>query len=235
MPTQPAPSYVALEFPLLLRCLAQITDARKARGKVHPLPPVLALTVLGLMAGHASLSAISLWVTAHPRVWQALGLRRAPSFCTLWRLLQLVKVSEMQEALGDFALALRAVRCPAGSPAAAADCVAALDGKTLRGTREDADLLHVLNVFATESALVLDQVEVASHLEEGRAAKAWVPRLCQRFPAFSILTGDAAYAEQSLCAALVAAERHYVLKVKKTNQPSTPTSRNCLRTPATPA
>ena len=235
MPTQADPSYVALEFPLLLACLARITDARKARGKVHPLPAVLALTVLGLMAGNTSLSTLSVWAAANPRVWQALGLRRAPSFVTLWRLLQLVKVSEMQDALGDFALALQAVRRPEGAPDPAPDDVAALDGKTLRGTREGGVLLRVLNVFATESRLVLDQVELARHVEERRAAKAWVPRLLARFPALAILTGDAQYAEQSLCAALVAAERHYVLKVKKTSTRYTPPSSNCLPTPAAPA
>src|SRR5512143_230276 len=98
MSTEPAASYVALEFPLLLHCLASIADARKARGKVHPLAPVLALTVLGLMAGHAALSDISVWVAANPRLWQALGLRRAPSLCTFWRLLQFVKVREMRDA-----------------------------------------------------------------------------------------------------------------------------------------
>ena len=221
MTPQPGSSYVAVEFPLLLRCFAEVTDGRKARGKVHPLPGVLALTVLGLMAGHASLSAISVWVAANPRVWQALGLRRAPSFCTLWRLLQQVTVSEMREADGEFALALQQLRAPAdGTPP---ETVAALDGKTLRGTREDERLLHVLNVFATESRLVLDQLPVHSPVEERRVAKAWVPRLCERFPTLQILTGDAHYAEQSLCAALVAAERHYVLKVKKTNPRCMPT------------
>ena len=44
-----ASSSVPGEFALLVSALAAITDPRFARGKVHPLPGVLALVALGLM------------------------------------------------------------------------------------------------------------------------------------------------------------------------------------------
>src|SRR5215204_5043812 len=62
----PATSTVPEEFALLLASFATITDPRLARGKVHPLPGVLALVVLGLMAGCRSLSAISRFGQIHP-------------------------------------------------------------------------------------------------------------------------------------------------------------------------
>jgi hypothetical protein len=43
------------------------------------------------------------------------------------------------------------------------------------------------------------------------------------FPGLTILTGDALYVEQDLCAAVVAGQRDYVLRLKKTNPPSPPT------------
>jgi hypothetical protein len=46
----PASSAVPEEFALLVSAFAVLTDPRFARGKVHPLPGVLALVVLGLMA-----------------------------------------------------------------------------------------------------------------------------------------------------------------------------------------
>src|SRR5215217_7421382 len=80
----PATSTVPEEFALLLASFATITDPRLARGKVHPLPGVLALVVLGLMAGCRSLSAISRFGQIHPEV------------ATLHRLLRRVSVGEVR-------------------------------------------------------------------------------------------------------------------------------------------
>src|SRR4051812_29239283 len=168
-------SNVPEEFALLVAALAAITDARFARGKVHPLPGVLALVVLGLMADCRSLSAISRYGQIHPEVLAPLGLRRSPSVATLHRLLRRVGVG-----------------------------VVAVDGKTLRGVWEDGAQLHVLHVFAHRSALALDQVAVATVPEETVAAQDWLEQVAARFPGLSILTGDARSAERDLCAAVVA-------------------------------
>src|SRR5262245_40716694 len=104
----PAPSTVPDEFALLCARLAALTDPRFARGKVHPLPGVLALVVLGLLAGCRSLSAISRYGQIHPAVLAPLGLRRSPSVATLHRLLGLVRVEEVRQALRAFARELLA-------------------------------------------------------------------------------------------------------------------------------
>jgi DDE_Tnp_1-associated len=56
------------EFALLMTALAQVADFRKPQGKHHPLPGVLALVVLGLMADCRSLSAIRRFGRCHPEV-----------------------------------------------------------------------------------------------------------------------------------------------------------------------
>jgi hypothetical protein len=206
-------SSVPLEFSLLVRSFGAVTDARRARGKVHPLPSVLALVVLGLMAGQRGLADIARWATLQsPVVLETLGLRRAPSIATLWRLMLAVRVAEVREVLLGFAAQLASLRQEALT-------AVALDGKTLRGTWDGATQLHVLNAFAVESALALDQVAITSHLAEPVAAEAWIRAVAARFPGLTVLTGDAAYADQSLCTAIVAAQRHYLVKVKKTNLP----------------
>jgi hypothetical protein len=98
-----ASSTVAEEFALLVASFAAIPDPRLARGKVHPLPGVLALVVLGLMAGCRSLSAISRYGQIHPEVLAPLGLRRRPSVATLRRLLRRVAVEQLRAVLRDFA------------------------------------------------------------------------------------------------------------------------------------
>ena len=66
------------EFALLRRELARISDSRFARGLVHPLEAVLSLSVLGLMCGHSSLSAIYRFGDTHPELLLGLGLRPVP-------------------------------------------------------------------------------------------------------------------------------------------------------------
>jgi hypothetical protein len=183
-----------------------------ARGKVHPLPGVLGLTVLGLMAGCRSLSAISRFGQVHGEVLGPLGLRRSPSVATLCRLLGRVTVEDVRRALRSFAQQLLA-----GRGAAASAAVVAVDGKTLRGVREDGEQLHVLQVFAHQGALALDQAAAAPLRGEPAAAQAWVEAVAVAFPGLRVLTGDAIFAEQSLCAAVVADHRDYLVRLKKTN------------------
>jgi hypothetical protein len=95
--------------------------------------------------------------------------------------------------------------------------------------------LHVLQVFAKTSALGLDQVAVGCALDETVTAQDWLKTVAETFPGLTILTGDALYAEQDLCAAVGAGQRDYVLRLKKTSPPSTPTSPcSSRRSPAHP-
>jgi hypothetical protein len=225
----PAMSTVPEEFALLVDRFAVLTDTRRARGKVHPLPAVLALVVLGLLAGCRSLSAVSRYGAIHPEVVAPLGLRRSPSVATLHRLLGMVTVTDVREVVRAFAGDLIARR---GMTEAVTEV--ALDGKTLRGTHEDEVPLHVLRAFAQHAGLALDQALAAPLHGEVTAATAWVNDLAGAFPGLAILTGDALFAEQSLCAAIVAGQRDYVFRLKKTSRPSSPTSRSCLPSPARP-
>jgi hypothetical protein len=215
----PASATVPEEFALLVAAFAAITDPRFARGKVHPLPGVLALVVLGLMAGARSLSAISRYGQIHPEVLVPLGLRRSPSVATLHRLLRRVSVAEVRTALAALTRQLLAAR--SGHPEVG---VVAVDGKTLRGVWEGTEQLHVLHVFAQRSGLGLDQVAVGCALEETVAAQDWLTTVAAAFPGLTVLTGDALYAEQDLCAAVVAGQRDDVLRLKTTNPPALPMS-----------
>ena len=218
MPASATPSStVPEEFALLVSSFAAITDPRLARGKVHPLPGVLGLVVLGLMGGCRSLSAISRFGQIHPEVLEPLGLRRSPSVATLHRLLRRVSVAEVRAALAAFARQVVVRRT--GRPDIG---VVAVDGKTLRGVWEGDAQLHVLHLFAHRSALALDQLAVGCVLDETVAAQDWLTTTAESFPGLTILTGDALYAEQDLCAAVVDGQRDYLLRLKKTNPPSTP-------------
>jgi hypothetical protein len=224
-----AMSAVPDEFALLVDRFHALTDPRRARGKVHPLPGVLALVVLGLLAGCRSLSAISRYGAIHPETLAPLGLRRSPSVATLHRLLGMVTVEEVRTVMRAFAQDLIARR---GTAEAVTEV--ALDGKTLRGTHKHGTPLHVLRAFAQHAGLALDQARAAPLQGEVTAATAWLADVAAAFPGVAILTGDALFAEQSLCAAVVTGQRDYVLRLKKTSRPSSPTPHSSSPSPARP-
>jgi hypothetical protein len=143
---------------------------------------------------------------------------------TLHRLLRRVSVAEVRTALAAFAWQLHQRRT--GRSAVG---VVAVDGKTLRGMWEGEAQLHVLQFFAHASALGLDQLAVGSALDETRGAQDWLASAVDAFPGLTILTGDALYVEQDLCTAVVAGQRDYLLRLKKTSPPPTPMSRSSSR------
>lgn len=231
-PTMPAP--VAEEFALLMASLQRVPDFRNPKGRRHPLPGVLGLVVLGLMANCRSLSAISRYARIHPDILPPLGLIRPPSVPTLSRVLAGIDPAAVRTAWLGFTHTL--LRRRGHTPQ-----VAAIDGKSLRGVHEGATPAHVLHVFAHEAGLVLDQVLVASVRDEVAAAATWISTLATlatQFPGLAVLTVDALYADQDLCATIVAQDYAYLLRLKKTKPPSSPTpnSSSPVRSgPRTPA
>ena len=101
--------------------------------------------------------------------------------------------------------------------------VVAMDGKTMGGVWEGGEQLRVLHLFSQESAVALDQVAVKGHLDEPRAAQAWIQQVAGRIEGLRVLTGDALYADADLCQAIVDQGKDYVVKLKKTGP-------NCIRT-----
>ena len=196
------------EFGVLRKQLGKITDERLSRGKVFPLDGVLGLVVLGLMCGQRSLSAINRFGECHEQVLSQLGLRRSPSVQTLSRLLRMVSVSEVREALMEFVREVMELRGEGVG-------VVSMDGKTVRGVRENGEQLRLLHLFSREGSVALDQVEIAHHHEEPRAAERWIRMVSSRFEGLEVLSGDALYANTNLAEAIVAEGKDYVIKLKK--------------------
>jgi len=203
---------VTEEFALLQTCFGSVRDFRKARGRVHPLVSVLCLTVLALMGGARSLSDVSRWGKLHPEILEPMKLRRSPSVPTLGRLLRGVSVKEVRAALVEFARQLNERRGQKDGL-----LVAAADGKTLKGAWENGKQLHVLHLFAHNSALALDQVAVGHTAGEIQGMKDWIEEMAKQFPGLQILTADARLADRDLCQAMIDSYKDYVIRLKKTN------------------
>ena len=95
--------------------------------------------------------------------------------------------------------------------------VIALDGKTLRGSR-DGELPghHLVAAYAVAAAAVVAQLRVDAKTNEHKAA---LQALGILPVTGNILTGDALFCQRDLCAAIIAAGGDYVFTVKD-NQPS---------------
>lgn len=216
------PPAAAAEFASLLAQLRQVPDQRHARGRVHPLPGTLGLVVLGLMAGCRNLSAIHRYGCRYPEILPPLGLRRVPSIPTLSRVLGGIRPADLRAALRAFTVEVARHQH--------ADLrVVAVDGKTLRGVHEDDRPAHVLHLFAQEAALVLDQTLCGPVMGEVTATETWVTTMAAQFPGLQVLTADALYAEHDLCAAIVAQDFDYLVRLKQTSPTCSPTSSSSSR------
>ena len=114
----------------LLDLLAQVPDPRKRRGRRHPLAGLLAVGIAAVIAGSRSFAAIGQWAAdAGPEVLAGLGAARGPAEeSTFRRAFALVSADVLDRALGAW-LHTRAVR-------AGGRLVIAIDGKTVRGAKE---------------------------------------------------------------------------------------------------
>jgi len=149
----------------LMEILHPIPDPRKPRGIRHPLPAMLALAILAILAGHSSLEAIAQFGRDHgyPLAF-ALGFRRGktPTKSAFSKLFRRLDIDAFEAALSLW-LRLRQEQDDSWA--------IALDGKTLRGSRVgEAPGIHLLTAFVPTAATVIAQMRVDGKTNEHKAA-----------------------------------------------------------------
>jgi hypothetical protein len=184
-------------FAPLLSALEQIPDRRRAQGRRYPLPHLLLLSVLAVLAGATSYRGILVFIAVHRerRINVVFGvrLRRAPAVNTPRNLFQALDPAALEAAFRRHAAHL-----DAAAPPSAGRRVIALDGKTLRRSFDhlhDRAAAHVLSAFATDAALVLAHHEVPAVPDEIPAAQALIAELGVTGV---LLTADALHCQKNL-------------------------------------
>ena len=193
----------------LVEVLADLPDPRSPHGRIHPLPAVLGLVVLGLLMGRKSLASISRMGRSYGTpLAHALGFRRGktPTKSMLSELLRAIGPAAFEAALSRWVRS-RLEREPDQF---------SLDGKTLRGSRDGAvPGQHLVAAYAPQVEAVLAQVRVDAKTNEHKAAL----ELLGLIPlAGKVVVGDAMFCQRDLAEQVVAAGGDYVLMVKD-NQP----------------
>ena len=205
---------VAGRLQSLVEIFAQIRDVRRPRGVRHPMPAILALVFLGLLARIREMAVLQRWAEAHwEQLQEPLGftrdqpphattISRALAGCSLGSFAQAFVIWVREVALEDRPLAV------------------AVDGKTsCQGLDSEGRPVQMLTALVHELKLVIGQWSVGSEKSnEPAVLKTHLPELLANFPMLRLITGDALYAQRPLAKALVEENCDFLLQIKA-NQP----------------
>jgi hypothetical protein len=201
----------------LYEVFREIPDPRHRRGTVYPLASVLTLVSAAMLCGARSLAAISQWGRDYNHLAPLLGFGRlardgtyrTPCTSELHTLLAALPAAVFEAALTRWILAQGVADLERR--------VVAIDGKTLRGSQgHQLPGVHLLAAYCRDVEAVIAQLAVPGKTNEHKTAL----ELLKLIPLKgTLVTGDAAFTQRDLCAAVVAGEGDYFLTVKE-NQPT---------------
>ncbi len=164
----------------LLKLFGSVPDGRSGQGRDHPVAAVLALAAAAVVAGMKGYTAIAGWVRdVPPPVLADLYLRtgagptRPPSKATIWRVVTDADADVFDATVGSWLMSTLlsepAARGAEGDGPAQLIPVR-LDGKTVRGARDDAGnqrhLLAALVGRTAQSSVIAAQAEVGVKTNE---------------------------------------------------------------------
>lgn len=195
----------------LMELLEGLHDPRRPQGKRHPLPALLALAVVGMLAGMTSYEAIVQYGKERGGEFlKLLGFTSKWGLCkaTYSRVFRRIDVADFEARVGQW---IRGRIGPGDAPHLA------LDGKTARGSRDgETPGVHLVSAYAPDVKAVLAQLRVDAKTNEHKAALELLGVLPLKG---KIVTGDAMFTHRDICAAVIGGGGDYVLPVKE-NQPT---------------
>jgi len=195
----------------LMELLEGLHDPRSARGKRHPLPALLALAIVAMLAGLTSYEAFAQY--GRERGGEFLRLlgftrRRGLGKATYSRVFRRIDAAAFETIVARW---IRSRLGPRHAPHLA------LDGKTARGRRDgEAPAIHLLAAYAPDVQAVVAQLRVAAKTNELKAALEMLAVLPIRG---RVVTADAIQTHREVCAAVIEGGGDYILPVKD-NQPT---------------
>lgn len=197
----------------LMEVLREVPDPRDPKGLRHPLPSILGLAVVAVLAGMRGPESISQYGRDHgARLARALGFRRSKTPCkaTLSTLFRALDVEAFEAAVRRW-IAGRLAVAEQDVPQ-----VVSIDGKRLRGSRDgEAPGVHLLAAYAPQATAVLAQLRVEASTNEHKAALEMLGILPLEN---TITTGDAIFCQRDVCEEITGSRGDYVFPVKE-NQP----------------
>lgn len=196
--------------PSLYEVFQAVPEPRKARGVRYPLAGLLTQATTALLCGYPTLQAIAAFGRRRRHLGRWLGYRSRAMPC-LGVFHYLFKGLD-PELFGDaISLWWRLNHASTGGALRLN-----VDGKSARGSHDGAvPCVHLLSAYSAEAQTAVAQLRVDAKANEHKAAL----ELLRLVPLEGTLwTGDAAFTQRDLTAAIVDGGGHYLLAVKD-NQP----------------
>lgn len=190
----------------ILSFFDKIQDNRQNQGKRYELKSILALVLIGYMHGYTSLARIYRFgqtLTNTQKIKLGFTSLCTPSHPTITETMKRIDVALFEEAIGQIILGQIDPKFKQ----------IAIDGKSVRSTYESIDgLLHLVSAYSTEESGVLSQVK--SELAGGEIISA--SKVLSKIDLKGkIITGDAMFAQESLCTQITKSKGDFLFKVKR--------------------
>jgi DDE_Tnp_1-associated/Transposase DDE domain len=200
-----------MEADSLMELLIGIQDPRGAKGKRHPLPALLALAVVAMLAGMTSYEGIVQYGRERGGAFlYLLGFSRKRGLCkaTYSRVFRRIDVADFESRVAQW------IQRRLGLDDAPH---IAIDGKAVRGSRDgERPGIHLVSAYAPDVKAVVGQLRVDAKTNEHKAAL----ELLGVLPIEGkVVSGDAMFTHRDVCAAVIDGGGDYVLPVKE-NQPT---------------
>jgi predicted transposase YbfD/YdcC len=201
----------------IVASFSTLEDPRSHINRRHPLPSILVVAVLAVLAGAAGPTAIARW--ARYKEEFLMGLLDLPNGIpgkdVFRRVLMIIKPDAFEAAFNTWIARLR-------DGATAETCVdrpiIAIDGKSARRSHDakrDLGPLHVVTAWAGEYGLALGQQVCAEKSNEITA----IPELLKKIDVRGgIVTIDAIGAQKAIAAEIVGGGADYVLALKRNHE-----------------
>lgn len=201
----------------IVASFSTLEDPRSHINRRHPLPSILVIAVLAVLAGAAGPTAIARWAKFKEEL--LMGLLDLPNGIpakdVFRRVLMMLKPDAFEAAFNAWIARLR-------DEAVAETCVdrpiIAIDGKTARRShdaKEDLGPLHVVTAWAGEYGLALGQEVCAEKSNEITA----IPELLKKIDVRGgIVTIDAMGTQKAIAAAIIGGQADYVLALKRNHE-----------------
>src|SRR3954449_2817981 len=191
----------------------ELDDPRSTVNRRHPLPSVLVIALLAVLAGAGGPTAIAAWAAAKQELLAGvLDLPHGiPGKDVFRRVLMTLQPAAFQACFVNW---LKSLRDAAAAATGVDRPVLAVDGKTVRRSHDRKNglaALHCVSVWASEYGLSLGQVACAEKSNEITAIPE-VLRLVDLKGA--IITIDAMGAQKAIAAQIIEGEADYVLALK---------------------
>lgn len=196
----------------LLEVLESVPDPRKKRGVRHRFSAILFVSVCAVVSGARSFAAIAEWAAdAVEDTLRGMGIG-APNASTIRRALSAFTGDGFDTAIGVW-LSGHVKAARAGAPGRRRRRAIAVDGKTLRGSRDGEQRARmVMACLDHDSGVTLGQVEIAEKSNE-------IPKFTTLLDTITevtdlVVTADALHAQREHAEYLHGRGAHYVLTVK---------------------